>query len=49
MSALRSGGTGFDPGPRHSKIINNGTSCSPLGTWIFRGRARTGHPSVSIM
>ena len=35
MSAPRSGGTGFDPGPRHTKVVNNGTSCSPLGTRIF--------------
>ena len=32
VSAPRSGGTGFDPGPRHTKVVNNGTSCSPLGT-----------------
>ena len=35
VSAPRSGGTGFDPGPRHTKVVNNGTSCSPLGTQIF--------------
>ena len=35
MSAQRSGGTGFDPGPRHTQVVNNGTSYSPLGTWIF--------------
>ena len=35
VSAPRSGGTGFDPGPRHTKVVNNGTSCSPLGTLIF--------------
>ena len=35
MSAPRSGGTGFDPGRRHTKVVNNGTSCSPLGTRIF--------------
>ena len=35
VSASRSGGTGFDPGSRHTKVINNGTSCSPLGTPIF--------------
>ena len=35
VSAPRSGGTGFDPGPRHTKVVNNGTSCSPLGTRIF--------------
>ena len=35
VSAPRSGGTGFDPGLRHTKIVYNGTSCSPLGTRIF--------------
>ena len=35
MSAPRSGATGFDPGPRHTKVVNNGTCCSPLGTRIF--------------
>ena len=35
MSAPRSGGTGFDPGPRHTKVVNNGTGCSPLDTRIF--------------
>ena len=35
VSAPRSGGTGFDPGPRQTKVVNNGTSCSPLGTRIF--------------
>ena len=35
VSAPRSGGTGFDPGPRHTKVVNIGTSCSPLGTRIF--------------
>ena len=35
VSAPRLGGTGFDPGPRHTKVVNNGTSCSPLGTRIF--------------
>ena len=31
--APRSGGTGFDPGPRHTKVFTNRTSCSLLGTW----------------
>ena len=35
VSTPRSGGTGFDHGPRHTKVVNNGTSCSPLGTRIF--------------
>ena len=34
-SAPRSGGTEFDPGTRHTIVVNNGTSCSPLGTRIF--------------
>ena len=29
------GGHGFDPGPRHTKIVKNGTSCSSLGTQIY--------------
>ena len=32
VSAPRSGGTRFDPELRHTKVINNGTSCSMLGT-----------------
>ena len=35
VSAPRSGGTGLDPGPRHTKVVNNGTSCSPLRSRIF--------------
>ena len=42
VSAPRSGGTGFDPGPRHTKVVNNGTSCSPLGTRARTGRSVTG-------
>ena len=26
------GGHGFDPRPRHTKVVKNGTSCSSLGT-----------------
>ena len=37
-------GHGFNPGPRHTKVIKNGTRCSDL-----RARARTGEPSVRIM
>ena len=29
---LGTGGHGFDPGPRHTKVVKNGTSCSSLGT-----------------
>ena len=29
------GGHGFDPGPRHTKVVKNGTSCSSLGTQIY--------------
>ena len=47
VSTPRSGGTGFDPGPRHTKVVNNGL----LPAWHsdFRGRARTGHSGVSTM
>ena len=30
------GGHGFDPGPRHTKVVKNGTSCSSLGTQTYR-------------
>ena len=32
------GGTGdhgFDPGPRHTKVVKYGTSCSSLGTQTY--------------
>ena len=29
------GGHGFDPGPRHTKVVKNGTSCSSLGIQIY--------------
>ena len=29
------GGRGFDPGPRHTKVIKNGTSGSLLGTQTY--------------
>ena len=29
------GGQRFDPGPRHTKVIKNGTSCSSLGTHTY--------------
>ena len=48
VSAPRSGGTGFDPRPRHNKAVSN-TSCSPHGTLVFRGRARTSCSGVSII
>ena len=28
-------GHGFDPGPRHTKVVKNGTSCSLLGTQTY--------------
>ena len=28
-------GHGFDPGPRHTKVVKNGTSCSSLGTQTY--------------
>ena len=31
----RTGGHGFDPRPRHTKVVKNGTSCSSLGTQIY--------------
>ena len=48
VSALRSGGTGFDPRPRHNIVVSN-TSCSPHATLVFRGRARTSCSGVSII
>ena len=29
------GGHGFDPGPRHTKVVKNVTSCSSLGTQTY--------------
>ena len=29
------GGHGFDPGPRHTKVVKNATSCSSLGTQSY--------------
>ena len=29
------GGHGFDPGSRHTKVVRNGTSCSSLGTQTY--------------
>ena len=29
------GGHAFDPGPRRTKVVKNGTSCSLLGTLIY--------------
>ena len=29
------GGHGFDPGPRHTKVVKNDTSCSSLGTQTY--------------
>ena len=29
------GGQGFDPWPRHTKVVKNGTSCSSLGTQVY--------------
>ena len=29
------GGHGFDPGPRHTKVVKNGTSCSSLDTQTY--------------
>ena len=30
------GGHCFDPGPRHTKVVKNGTGCSSLGTQTYR-------------
>ena len=35
VSAPGTGSPGFDPGPRHTKVVKNGTSCSSLGTQIY--------------
>ena len=43
------GGHGFDPGRRHTKVVKKGTSCSSLGTQDLRRSARTGRPSFWIM
>ena len=32
VSAPGKVGYGFDPGPRHTKVVKNGTSCFKLGT-----------------
>ena len=29
------GGHRFDPGPRHTKVVKNGISCSSLGTQTY--------------
>ena len=29
------GGHGFDPGPRQTKLVKNSTSCSSLGTQTY--------------
>ena len=31
----RTGSHGFDTGPRHTKVVKNGTSCSSLGTQTY--------------
>ena len=36
LSARGTGGHGFDPGSRHTKVVKNGTSCSSLGTQSYR-------------
>ena len=35
VSARGTGGQGFDPGPRHTKVVKNGTNCSSLGTQTY--------------
>ena len=34
VSAPKSGGTRFDPWPRHTKVVYNSTTCFLLGTQI---------------
>ena len=29
------GGHGFDPGPRHTKVVKNGTSCTSFGPQTY--------------
>ena len=29
------GGHGFDPGPRHTKLVKNSTNCASLGTQTY--------------
>ena len=29
------GGHGFDPGPRHTKVVKNDNSCASLGTQTY--------------
>ena len=48
VSAPRSGGTGFHPGPRNTKVVVNGAGCSPLGTHIFGARLGLVASSVSV-
>ena len=43
------GGHGFDPGPRDSKVVKNGTSCSSLGTQDLRAELGLVDPVVGIM
>ena len=42
------GGHGFDPWPRHTKVVKKGTSSLAWHSDLW-GRARTGRPSVRIM
>ena len=36
------GGHGFDPGPRHTEVVKNSTSCSSLGTQTYRVELHVG-------
>ena len=42
-------GHGFDPGPWHTKVFQNGTSCSSLTAQYLCDTARTGRGSIRIM
>ena len=35
VSTPGNGGQRFDPGPRHTKVVKTGTSCSSLGTQTY--------------
>ena len=38
------GGDGFNPGPRLTKVVKNGISCSSLGTQIYGVELGLAHP-----
>ena len=46
---MGTGGHGFDPGPWHTKVVKNGTSCSSLGTQTYGVELGLVDTSVRIM